>query len=109
MISIINNLSVALHIIVACLVLVVWFGNFFKKKTLLEKYGLYGDSPIFVSFCVAVGTGFLFLADNMYSLYDYNHTSFHAGAIITMGIIAFVIIAVIACMLSKWSKNIPET
>ena len=109
MTTIINNTVVVIHVFLACLVLVVWVGNFFKKKTLLSKFYLYGDFPLVVSLPAAVVVGLLFMADIMYSYDDVKHESYHLGSLITMAMIGFTFMGCIIYLLMKWNKQIPET
>lgn len=106
---IINHITFSLHIVILVLIAFIFLGNFFKKKTLLSKYNLYGDNPILISFVAAFINGILLGMDFMYSYHDTKQLSYSLGTITTGAIFVMFALIIIVYYISIWQKNIPET
>lgn len=107
--TIINHLVFVLHVLLAMGIVFVWLGNFFKKRTLLEKYGLYGDTPIFISIVVAAFDTLLIFTDFMYAYYDSQRLGYTLGSIVTGILLAGIAVFAILVYLCVLQTKIKET
>lgn len=107
--TIINNVAFVLHVLLAMGIVFVWLGNFFKKRTLLKKYGLYGDTPIFISIIVAAVDTLLIFSDFMYAYYDMQHLGYTLGSILTGFLLAGIAVFAIFVYLYVLQTKIKET
>lgn len=106
---IINNIVFGFHILIGMLIAFVWLGNFFKKKSWLKKYHLYGDTPIFISVIVAFCLGLLIITNFVYASDDIMKVGLSLGSNLTVGIFVLFLIALVICVITEWQSNIKET
>lgn len=109
MAAFLNNTVWVVQAIIAMIIVYVFLGNFFKKKTWLERFGMYGEGALMATTLSSVALFAWFGTTFMYSYRDVRHESFHLGSLIFMGILAFAALACIMIALMKWQKSIPET
>lgn len=109
MASLLNHTVWVVQALLAMFIVYVFLGNFFKKKSWMEKIGMYGEGAMMIATVGAFAVFLWFMSTFMYSYQDPRHESFNMGSIIFLGMIAFGCGGVIIYLIAKWQKSIPET
>lgn len=109
MFVIINNIVFIIHILSFMFFTLVIIGNFFKKKSFLEKYDMYGECAMIVSFGGLLIIGMQIALDHIYAWNDPHQIGPSLGTIVTGVVLAFAFFAFMVYYIAKWQKNIPES
>lgn len=107
MVNFINIAFFVMNLFVATFMAVVYLLNLFKKKTLLDKIGMYGESDRIFAFWCSFLFGLLGAAyfvqepDKLYG--------FSLGSMVNGMLIAMVVGIMALDAIGEWFKKIPET
>lgn len=93
--------------IIATIMFVVYLLNLFKKRSVLESWGMYGDSERLVSFWGGVISAIFCLLGLVQNDKDFYGLSL--GSTILLFLMAFVLFVCICEFISSWFKNLPES
>lgn len=107
LITLVNLVVIGSTAMLSTILFIVYLLNVFKKRSVLEGLGLYGESKRSISFWLGVFSaglcafGFVQSDDALFGL--------SVGASLILFLIALVLFALISDGISAWFKNLPES
>lgn len=107
MVNFINITFFMLNSILATYMAVVYLLNLFRKKTILDRVGMYGESERMFSFWCSILSGLLasaYFVQDPDKLYGFSLGSAINGMLIAMVVGIFTLDAI-----GEWFKKLPET